>query len=238
MIELSLFMHEISPHSLSCLSCSFAPFCKADEMEGTAAVKQHRSLKQHEVFCLPKNKFQNLYAIRRGAVKSFQTEAGGKELIQSFYFAGEIIGYEAIYSGRYIYSAVSLTDTVLCEIPYDNFLLMLHSKPELQKYILYLMSQQLNISCYLGSTSAEQKLAGFLIDLSERLHPMISKTELLLPMSRQDIGNYLRLTAETISRVFSRLQRHQIISIANKKVSLLQPQLLRQIADGYPPSSH
>ena len=151
-------------------------------------------------------------------------------MIRGFYFAGEILGLEAIYTRNYLCSAVALSETVVCEIPYDNCLELLQSDPALQKHFLNLMSQQLNINSYLFSIKAEQRLAAFLIDLSSRLHPCEKKIELLLPISRQDIGNYLRLTTETISRIFSRLKENKIISIDYKKIRFLQPETLKLIA--------
>ncbi|TAK77619.1 MAG: cyclic nucleotide-binding domain-containing protein [Gammaproteobacteria bacterium] len=217
------------PSYLSCTRCTFAPFCLTEEHR---AAKQFRTLERNETLCLPKNKFQNLYVVQHGALKTYQTEADGKELIRGFYFANEILGYEAIYTGHYLFSAVALAETLVCEIPYNHFLESLQSKPALQKRILYLISRQLNVGSYLLSTTAEQRLAAFLIDLSVRLHPLEMKLEFLLPMSRQDIGNYLGLTAETISRIFSRLQKNNIVSIDHKKIHLLQPEKLKQMVDG------
>lgn len=192
--------------------------------------RQQRYLKRNEPLCLPKNKFQNLYVIRRGALKAYQVDMSGKELIRGFYFAGEIFGYEAIYAGQYFFSAVALCDTIICEIPYDDFLDLLHSRKVLQKQAMQLISKQLNVGSYLIAITAEQRLAAFLIDLFKRLQ--VSRKELALPMSRQDIGNYLRLTAETVSRILSLLKKHGIIGIDNKKIGILQPEKLKQIAEG------
>lgn len=126
---------------------------------------------------------------------------------------------------------MALSDSVICEIPYDNFLELLHLSPPLQKHILYLMSQQLNVGSYLFSITAEQRLAAFLIDLSYRLNPSEMQTRFLLPMSRQDIGNYLRLTAETISRLLSQFKENKIIAIDHKKIEFLQLEQLKLIAD-------
>lgn len=221
-----------------CTGCTFSPFCftekKASKASKTAhmAVKRHRQLRRKEMLCLPKNKFQNLYVIQQGALKTYQVEADGKELIRGFYLAGEILGYEAIYTNHYLFSAVALSDTLVCEIPYDNFLELLQTRPALQKRILNSISKQLNVGSYLVSTTAEQRLAAFLLDLAARLHPSEVKLEFILPMSRQDIGNYLRLTAETISRIFSRLQKSKIVSIHHKKIRLLESEKLQHIADG------
>ncbi len=194
------------------------------------AVKQHHHLQKQEVLHLPQNMFRNLYAIQRGSLKTYQVDADGNELIQGFYFAGEVLGFEAIYTRHYLFSAVALSETVVCEIPYDNFLDLLHSNRALQKHILYLMSQQLNIGSYLFSITAEQRLAAFLIDLSTRLHPLEMQLNIVLPMSRQEIGNYLRLTAETISRLLSQFKENKIIAIEHRKIQILQPEKLKLIA--------
>lgn len=195
------------------------------------AVKQHYHLKKNEVLYLPQNTFRNIYAIQRGNLKTYQVDADGNELIRGFYFSGEVLGFEAIYTRHYLFSAVALSDSVICEIPYDNFLELLHLSPPLQKHILYLMSQQLNVGSYLFSITAEQRLAAFLIDLSYRLNPSEMQTRFLLPMSRQDIGNYLRLTAETISRLLSQFKENKIIAIDHKKIEFLQLEQLKLIAD-------
>jgi CRP/FNR family transcriptional regulator, anaerobic regulatory protein len=225
-------------HHIGCISCAFAPFCTATDKklpqrkQLTAAVSRHRALKRNEFLYLPKNKFQHLYVIQRGALKTYQMEADGKELIRGFYFAGEILGYEAISTGHYPFSAVALLDTVVCEVPYDNILELLHGRPALQKRMLYLISQQLNAGAYLALTTAEQRLAAFLLDVSARLAAFNNETEFHLPISRQDIGNHLRLTAETVSRLFSRLQKSKVIATQHKKIHFLQPQKLKQLAEG------
>ena len=229
------------PHTnQTCIGCTFAPFCMTEMKKSqwvnqiNLAVKQHHHLKKHDILCLPQNTFRNLYAIQRGILKTFQVDAEGNELIRGFYLNGEVLGFDAIYTRHYLFSAVALSETVVCEIPYDNFLELLHSNPSLQKHMLYLTSQQLNTGSYLFSITAEQRLAAFLIDLSIRLHPPEMQLKFLLPMSRQDIGNYLRLTAETISRLLSQFKENKIITIDHKKIQFLQPEKLKHIAGMLP----
>lgn len=231
-------MPNLIPADLVCRGCTFAPFCLMEQenlsqgKQINPIVKRHRTLKQKEILFLSKSKFQNLYVIQHGALKTYHTEADGKELIRGFYFAGDVLGYKAIYTGHYVSSALALTETAICEIPYMHFLEFLHTRPTLQKHILYLISQRLNEGSYLGSTTAQQRLAAFLLDLSGRLHVSQAKLEFVLPMSRQDIGNYLRLTAETVSRLFSQMQKNEIIFIDHKKIRFLQLERLKQIAEG------
>lgn len=219
----------------TCTHCVLANFCLAEphrSIQSPLISQQQRRLKRNETLCLPHDKFQYLYVIQQGALKTYQVDVGGKELIRSFYFAGEILGYEAIYTGYYPFSAVALVDSLVCEIPYENFLELMKTKSLLQKQALYLISKQLNMGSYLIDISAEQRLAAFLIDLTKRLYPFSKQTDLALPMSREDIGNYLRLTAETVSRIFSRLKREKIIAINHKKIDFLNFKKLKHIAEG------
>jgi CRP/FNR family transcriptional regulator len=224
-------------NQLDCGHCSFSPFCTEEEKSlnwmnlNSHAVKQHYYLKKNEALYLPHNMFRHLYVIQDGSLKTYQIDADGNELIRGFYFTGEVLGFEAIYSRHYLFSAVALSETVVCEIPYNNLLELLQFNPPLQKHILYLMSQQLTIGSYLFSITAEQRLAAFLIDLANRLNPLEMPLEFLLPMSRQDIGSYLRLTAETVSRLFSQFKENKIITIDHKKIQLLQPEQLKIIGN-------
>src|SRR3990167_1769246 len=231
-------MHNSIQHYPRCDGCTFSPFCIMTHKHRSfahpypAIVKKHRILKRHDMLYLAKNKFHSLFIIQEGIIKTYQLDPDGKELIRGFYFASEAIGYEAICTGEYLFSAVAISDVAVCEIPYERVLELLHTKPALQKRFLHLISRQLNIGFYLAAEHAEQRLASFLLDIAARLYPLENKLEFKLPMSRQDIGNYLRLTAETVSRVFSRFQTHQIIIVKNKNVCFIQLDALKQIAEG------
>lgn len=219
----------------ACCGCNLIPFCSGSEKNPQAdklPIKRRLVLQKHEELFAPKRDFQYLFAIEKGSLKSVQIEADGSELVRGFYFSGEVLGYESIHSGFYNYSAIALTETQICMLDYHEFLSYLQSNPELQKHILNLFSLQLNIGTYLVSTKADRKLASFLLDLSHRLHRTNWQHQFLLPMSRQDIGNYLRLTTETVSRTLTRLQQNKIILIKNKMIQLIQPDALKQIADG------
>lgn len=218
-----------------CSKCNFSSFCEIEKQKSNptdqinTVVKHCLHLKKKEILCFSNHKFKHLYAVKQGALKAFQTGINGEEIIRGFYLSGEILGYEAICSNHYPFSVVALSDTVVCEIPYNQFLELLQLNPLLQSRILHLISQQLNIGSYLTSaTTAEQRIAAFLIDLHNRLHSC--DTEFILPMSRQDIGNYLRLTAETVSRVISRFQKNKIIATNHKNIIFLQKDKLEQIA--------
>lgn len=214
----------------SCTPCSLALFCSYNKKAGVKL--RHRHLKRKETLHSANDAFTNIYAIQHGALKTLDTDPAGNELIQGLYLKSEVYGYDAIYKGRHHFSSMALTETVVCEISYQNFIELIQSEPEILTRILYLMSQQLTIGSYLKFITAQQKLSAFLLDLSTRLSVDEFPLDFLLPMSYQDIGNYLGLATETISRLLSQLKNSQIISIKNKHIYFIKPDELKAIADG------
>ena len=156
----------------------------------------------------------------------------GDELIHGFYLKNEVYGYEAIQTGRHFFSSTALTETMVCDISYQDFTTLLHLEPVLLNRMLHLMSGQLTARSYLNLITAQQSLSAFILDLATRLSPHNSQATFLLPMSYQDIGHYLRLATETISRLLSRLKDKKILLIQNKQLSILEPNLLKDIAQG------
>lgn len=220
----------------SCLNCGFIPFCSIEETypewspKNNVVVKQQISLKKKHVLHFRQTAFKSLYVIQSGGLKTFEVDNEGNELIRGFYFAGEILGLEAIASGTYLFTAMALTNTVLCEVPYNHFIELLNCNTRLQKQILCLTSKQLTANFYLNYLTAEQRFACFLIDLFNRLHVNTQCMEFLLPMSRQDIGNYLRLSGESVSRLFTRFKEKKIIAIDHKKIQIIDLDQLKQIS--------
>lgn len=214
----------------SCTPCSLALFCSYNQKAGGES--KRRQLKRKETLHAANSPFTNLYAIQCGAIKTYETDPAGNELIRGFYLKNEVYGYDAIYQGHYHFSSMALTETVVCEISYQNFIELIRSEPDVLTRSLYLMSQQLTIGSYLKFITAQQKLSAFLLDLSSRLSLNQFPSDFLLPMSYQDIGNYLGLATETISRLLSQFKKRQIISIENKHIYFIKPDELKTIADG------
>lgn len=212
-----------------CTNCTFEQFCSIDSSRSKAAPQY---LKKREILQFDSQSFSKLYVIRRGGLKIFKVSTNGNELIRRFYFANEVYGFEAISSNRYHDSAAAFMETKICDIPYSDVLRLLHKKPELQKYFIYLMSQQINVGTYLILPASEQRLAAFLIDLNSRLHCGEPKLEFSFPLSRNDIGCYLGLSGETVSRLLSYFHQSQLISVQHKKIKILQLDKLKKLASG------
>jgi CRP/FNR family transcriptional regulator len=217
------------------MQCAFGVFClNKDEVK---LISKHHHLKRKEILHSANDKFKNLYAIQYGALKTYETDAAGNEVIHGLYLKNEVYGYEAIHRGHHLFSVEALSETLVCEISYHAFLELLRSKPHLLERILYLMSQQLAFDAYLKLSTAQQRLGAFLLDLSARLfitdHKNTTELNFLLPVTYQDIGRYLGLATETVSRILSQFKKNKIIAINNKHIHLLQIDKLKGIAKGF-----
>lgn len=210
-----------------CNHCTLNLFCLIDVSLPSLT---HIKLTKKEVLQLEGSTFSKLYVVRSGLLKVYTAHSVGHEIIRNFYFPGEVYGFEAIATKQYQNSAAAIVDTELCAISYVDFLNLLHQKSDLQTYLIHLLSQHLNRGFYLVSSTASQRLAAFLIDLNVRLHYGKLNSSFNCFISRDDIGNYLSLTAETVSRLLGRFCRARIISINKKEIRILKLDKLQQMA--------
>lgn len=182
------------------------------------------------------DRFHALYAVRSGSIKSYATTDGGEEQISAFHLPGEILGLDAIGSGTHPQSAVALETTSICELPFDRLHNLAHEVDGLQRQLLRIMSRELNsdeqFMRLLANRSAEERLASFLLNLASRFELRgYSGQAFNLSMSRSDIGNYLGLAVETVSRLFTRFQQENIIEVERKSVKLIDRNRLAELCD-------
>ncbi len=178
--------------------------------------------------------FESLYAVRSGAFKTVGTSRQGDEKITGFHLSGELLGLDAISSGRHGFSAVALEDSEVCAIPFAQLERMAMAVPALQHQLLRVISGDISrdqgLMLLLGSMSAEQRIAAFLLSLSRRhLRLGYSASRFVLRMTREEIGNYLGLTLETVSRLLSRFQREGFISVQQREVEIRNAGSLREM---------
>jgi CRP/FNR family transcriptional regulator, anaerobic regulatory protein len=178
--------------------------------------------------------FDSLYAVRSGAFKTVGVSRQGDEKITGFHLPGELLGLDAISSGRHGYSAVALEDSEVCVLPFAQLERMATSMPALQHRLFRVLSGDISrdegLLLLLGSMAAEQRLAAFLLSLARR-HKRIgySDTHFTLRMTREEIGNYLGLTLETVSRLLSRFQREGLVAVHQRDIELRDAARLREI---------
>jgi CRP/FNR family transcriptional regulator len=181
--------------------------------------------------------FQNLYAIRLGHFKTCQVSQDGVEQITGFQMAGELLGMDAISTDLHHCTAVALEDSEVCEIPFSTLQQLLGDMPTLLRHFHRMMSQEItreqSVMLLLGNMQATQRFAAFLVNLSSRYEARgYSPHTFQLRMSREEIGNYLGLTIESISRLLSKFKKEALLRVSNREIEMLDPIRLKAIAAG------
>ena len=176
--------------------------------------------------------FESLYAVRSGSFKSVGISRGGDEKVTGLHLPGEVMGLDAINSRKHGYDAVALEDSEVCTIPFARLTQLALGMPDLQQQLLRILSGDISrdqgLMLLLGSMDAEQRIAAFLLSLSRRYQKLgYASTRFGLRMTREEIGSYLGLTLETVSRVFSRLQKEGLIDAHQRDVELKNITALR-----------
>ncbi|WP_019531219.1 fumarate/nitrate reduction transcriptional regulator Fnr [Dasania marina] len=229
-------------HQVSCNDCRLGSICLPLAMKDDDIVKleeivqRGRPLQKNDHIYRAHDKFHSVYAVRSGTVKTYRVTNDGQEQITGFYFPGEIMGMDGIGSGKYANSARALETAAICEIPFDRLEALSTEVPNMQRHFFQLMSQEITsdqqLITLLSKNSAEERIAALLISISARMvRRKLSGTQFRLPMSRTDIGNYLGLTIETVSRVFSRFKKQNLVDVDGKEITLKDLEALREIAD-------
>jgi len=170
-------------------------------------------------------RFTSLYAICSGFVKSTITQDDGRERVTGLHMSGELIGMDAINSGQYMCDAVALDDTSVCAIPFGELERLTRDIPALQRYLHRTMgraiAQDYGEMLLLGCMRAEERIAVFLVSLSKRYAARgYSPTCINLRLTRDEIGSYLGLKLETVSRVLSRFQEDHLIAVQRKDIEI------------------
>ena len=228
---------------ISCAACSMHQLCLPMGLENAdidrldKIIGKRRRLERDEALYKMGDPFRNLYAVRFGHFKTYQINAAGESQITGFQMAGELLGMDAISGDRHHCDAVALEDSEVCEIPFAHLEELFGHVPALLRHFHRIMSQEItreqNVMLLLGNMRAEQRFAVFLINLSARYAARgYSATRFQLRMSREDIGNYLGLTIESISRLLSRFKKLGLVQVDKREVELLEPARLKAMAAG------
>lgn len=232
------------PHNnaISCGNCRLGSICLPLALEGEDIVKldeivrRGRPIQKGEHLYRESDNFSSVYAVRSGVIKAYRITNDGQEQVTGFYFPGEIIGIDGISKDQYACSAKALETSAVCEIPFNRLEELSRQVPSMQRHFFQLMSQEITMDqqliTMLSKNSAEERVAALLISISARnARRKLSKTSFRLPMSRTDIGNFLGLTVETVSRVISRFNKQGLIAVESKEVTLLDLEGLKDIAN-------
>jgi CRP/FNR family transcriptional regulator len=232
---------DIASVKQACSGCNLRQLClplgiaSKDVELLDALVKRRRPLARgRHVFRLG-DEFRSLYAIRSGSVKTYTITEDGGEQVTGFHLPGEIIGLDAINSNQHPCAAKALETTSICELPFNRLEELASQIPGLGRQLMRIMSREIQgdeeLLLLLGKKSAEERLASLLMSLSRRYKERgFSSREFHLSMSRNDIGNYLGLAVETVSRLFTRFQQQGLIEVRYKYIRLQQIDTLQTLA--------
>jgi CRP/FNR family transcriptional regulator len=225
----------------ACSHCSLQDLCLPfgitnDDLEQLEEIiRQRRPIQRNDHLYRPGDRLANIYAVRSGSIKTYTLTNDGQEQITGFHLPGELLGLDAIGDGAHPCAAKALETTSVCEMPFDQLEELAGRIPGLQHQLFRLMSKELQADeqfmMLLGKKSSEERLAAFLLSLSQRFHQRgYSSTEFNLSMSRNDIANYLGLAVETVSRLFSRFQASGIIEVQRKLIAIVDLPGLQTVA--------
>lgn len=214
-----------------CLPCGL---CNEDIEHMDELVYGHKRVKRGQCLYHAGDSFHSLYAVRTGAFKSNLILEDGHDVVTGFHMMGDILGMDGIGSGTYACNATALDDCDVCALPYMHLEKLSGHMRSLQPHIHRIMSREIvrenGVMLWLGSMRAEQRLAAFLLDLSQRFFTLgYSPSEFNLRMTREEISSYLGMKQETLSRQFSRFQSDGLISIRQKQVRILDATGLRNV---------
>lgn len=235
-------MIDINNLRVACSSCSLRELClpaglDAGEMERVdRLVTRRRRLKRGADLYRAGAPLAALYAIRSGFMKSCVLNDDGREQVAGFHMAGDLLGLDAIGGGSHTCDTVALEDTEVCEIPFASLEQLSRELPSLQHQLHRIMSREIvrdyGVMLLLGSMSAEERLAAFLLNLAQRFAARgYSPSEFRLRMTREEIGSYLGLKLETVSRTLSAFQERGLIGVRQKQVRILDAPGLKAVLD-------
>jgi len=232
-----------TPHQAHCKDCSLASLClplslNLEDMDALdEIVKRGRPMKKGEFLFRQGDAFNSVFAVRAGALKTFSLSDSGDEQITGFHLPSELVGLSGMDSELYPVSAVALETTSVCEIPFERLDELAVQLPQLRRQLMRIMSREIRddqqMMLLLSKKTADERIATFLVNLSARFRARgFSANQFRLAMSRNEIGNYLGLAVETVSRVFTRFQQNNLLEAEGKEVHILDPIELCALAGG------
>ncbi|HSW05934.1 helix-turn-helix domain-containing protein [Aquabacterium sp.] len=185
------------------------------------------------------DRFEALYAVRTGFFKTRTTCEDGREHVTGFQMVGELLGLDGVGTDVHTCDAVALEDAQVCVIPFEKLEDLSREFPGLQHQVHKIMGREIvrdqGVMVLLGSMRAQARVASFLLDLARRLEMRgLSSSALVLRMTRQEIGTFLGLKLETVSRCFSKLQADGLLAVRQRRIQILDPAALRALLSVHP----
>jgi CRP/FNR family transcriptional regulator, anaerobic regulatory protein len=235
----------VHSHALkvACSSCNLRELClplglsQAEVERLDTLVANRSSVPRGETLYRSGDPFRSLFAVRTGFFKTRVAAEDGRDQVTGFQMAGELLGFDGIGTEHHTCDAVALEDSQVCVIPFNQLESLSREFSELQRQLHKVMSREIvrehGVMLLLGSMRAEERVAAFLLNLTQRLQARgFSSTALVLRMTREEIGSYLGLKLETVSRAFSKFQEDGVLEVKQRQVRVLNEPALRQLVNG------
>jgi CRP/FNR family transcriptional regulator len=230
---------------VACSNCNLRELCmpmglQAHDLDRIdALVATRRKVKRGAMLFRTGDAFTSLYAIRTGFFKTCVAAEDGRDQVTGFQMAGEIVGLDGIVQDKHTCDAVALEDSEVCVMPFEQISELSREVGALQRHLHRIMSREIvrehGVMLLLGTMRAEERVAAFLLNLMQRLQARgFSGSELVLRMTRQEIGNYLGLTLETVSRTFSSFAEAGLVEVQYRHLKILDPARLRSLLKAAP----
>jgi CRP/FNR family transcriptional regulator, anaerobic regulatory protein len=224
--------NSVAPLKTLCSTCHLRDICLPCGLSGTDTERldglmfARRKLPAGQSLYTQGDRFQFIYAVRSGTFKSSLMLADGREQVSGFHMAGELMGLDGLASNAHASGTTALEDAEVCAIPYAHLNELSAQSPSLQLVVTRLMSREIvrehSLMMLLGSMNAEERLAAFLLNLSQRLKARgWSARDFHLRMSRAEIGSYLGMKLETVSRTFSAFVQQRLLEVDKRHVRII-----------------
>jgi CRP/FNR family transcriptional regulator len=229
----------------ACSNCNMRELCMpigldADDLKHfDKLVTKRPFVKRGSALFRAGDAFTALYAVRSGFLKTTVSSEDGQTQVTGFQMAGEIVGLDGIATDLHTCDAIALEDTEVCALPFERIEEVARDVKALQHHVHKIMSREIvrehGVMLLLGNMRAEERLASFLLNLAQRLHARgFSSSDLVLRMTREEIGSYLGLTLETVSRTFSRFAEEGMITVNQRQVHIQDAEALKKIVNHAP----
>ena len=233
-------MVDLHRRKAACSTCTHCDWCNFGELSTVelhrpgAYVEDRRPIGRGDSLYTAGAPFKNLYCVRVGSIKTAVSSRDGREQVTGFHMPGDLIGLDGISTDIHHCAATALEDSEVCMIPFSYIEHRSSTILGLQRQMHRLLSSEVvrvqHKTLMLGTMRAEEKLAWFLLDLSVRyLKRGYSATEFVLRMTRREIGSFLGLEMETVSRLLSRFQDTGLVTVQQKHIKLLDASGLREL---------
>ncbi|MEN9727515.1 MAG: family transcriptional regulator, anaerobic regulatory protein FnrL [Pseudomonadota bacterium] len=224
----------------ACSACNLRELClpvglstpDLERLDGLVAQRRH--IPRGEDLFRTGERFAQVYAVRSGFFKTGLMLEDGREQVTGFQMTGELLGLDGISTDAHTVTATALEDSQVCVIPFDQLEELSREFNDLQRQFHKIMSREIvrdhGVMLLLGSMKAEERLAAFLVNLTQRLATRgYSSSEVVLRMTREEIGSYLGLKLETVSRTFSRFQEDGLLDVKQRQIRILQQERLKDL---------